>query len=109
MIYDKAHELARALKDSPEFKKYKTLRLEVNKDEKNKAMLEDYQTKMMDLQLSQIKTGEMDQAKLGELKALEQILVMNSILKDYLMAEMEFSRIYADINKIITEAIEVKE
>ena len=83
MIYDKAHELARALKDSPEFKKYKKLRLEVNKDEKNKAMLEDYQTKMMDLQLSQIKTGEMDQAKLEELKALEQILVMNSILKDY--------------------------
>ena len=81
----------------------------MNKDEKNREMLADYRKKMMALQIANIQTGEIDQEKLKELQEVEQILMLNSKLKEFLMAELEFSQIYADVNKIISDAIEVEE
>lgn len=105
--YDIAHELAQALKESEAFKKYRDTRLEVLKNEEHTKMLEDYQTKVMELQLDRMKTGKFDEAKLEELKNLEGILMANSVLGEYLKAEMTFSQIFTDINKIISDAVEV--
>lgn len=105
--YDIAHELAHALKESEAFKNYREKRLEVLKNEEHTKMLEDYQTKIMELQLDRMKTGKFDEKKMGDLRQLESILMANSVLGEYLKAEMTFSQIYTDINKIISDAVEV--
>ncbi len=108
-MYNAAHALAQAIKNSQEFGEYKHWHQIVIKDDKNKAMVEDYQKKVVMLQYAMMDGKEPDPKKLEELRNLEGILTANSTVKLYLEAQMRFSTVYSDIQKIITDALEIPE
>lgn len=106
-IYNKAHELVNAIKDSEDYKRYIALKKEVYANDKNKEMLDDFRNKAIELQLAQMSGEEVDTSKLEELKKLEEVIMLNPSLKDFMEAELKFSQIVQDINKIIADGIDI--
>lgn len=107
-IYDKAHELARALKDSDEFKNYKEMHDKVMKDPGKKERVENYRQKLMDFQIENMGKEEVDQEGLEKLQALQNSLTMNGDIGEFLQAESVFARSFNEINSIIGEAINLE-
>ena len=107
-VYDQAHKLAKAIRASEEYKLYKE-KGELYSDEKNKKMVEDFQEKLFKLQMDQLSGKEVDEAELDKLQKLEDVLMLNPIIKDYFIAELRFSQLVHDINNIIGEAIDLEE
>ena len=106
-MYNEAHELARAIKQSQEFSEYKKWHLLVMQDPKKRDMVEDYQKKVMALQVALMEGKEPDEQKMNELRSLEGILTANSVVKSYLEAQMRFSTVFSDVQKILSDAIDI--
>ena len=108
-IYDEAHKLARAIKNSEEYKTYVEKKKIVYSNAKDKEMVENFMNKVFEIQLEQMSGKEVDQEKVEKLSKLEDILMLNPVIKDYFSAELRFSQMVQDINGIIGEAIDIKE
>ncbi|MCG8483901.1 MAG: YlbF family regulator [Clostridia bacterium] len=106
-VYDHAHQLAKALKESQEFKQYNSLKQEISKDESLKKMLDDFQQKQMEIQTQQMFGNEVEQDKMQQIQELYQIIVKDPKAGEYLQAEMVLSKMMADIYGILGEVIKV--
>lgn len=105
-IYDKAHELAKALKETPEFIELKQAKQAIEADPDAKRMLQDFRTQQVELQ-EKMMAGEMPpQEEMEKAEKLFQILNMNPIINSMFDAERRLSVIMQDINRIITEPLE---
>lgn len=106
-VYDHAHQLAKALKESQEFKQYDSLKQEISKDENLKKMLDDFQQKQMEIQTQQMFGNEVEQDKMQHIQELYQIITKDPMAGQYLHAEMVLSKMMADIYGILGEVIKV--
>ncbi len=106
-VYDKAHELAKALAESPEFKALKAAKGKIDSDLKAKEMLNDFKRKQFELHNLQLMGQKIDDQKVSQMQGLYQVLMMNPDIAEYLGAEIKFSQIFSDIYKIIGEAVEI--
>lgn len=106
-IYDKAHELARELKNSEEFQEYKKLNAEVMKNDAHREMIEDFREKVLDYQLKNYGKDNQNSEELEKIQNLQNALMMNSEISKFLIAELRFSQMFEDINKIIIESIKL--
>ena len=106
-VYDLAHQLARAIKNSEEYKNYIEKKNILYSNEKNKQMVQDFKEKVFNIQISQMTGKEINQEELDKIKKLEEILRLNPTINDYLIAEFRYSRLIEDISKIISEAIDI--
>lgn len=110
-IYDTAHELARQLKHSAEFKEYQALTEEVYKKDENKAIIDDFRKKVFEYQMKNIdkeKKEDVEDEEFKNIQQLQNILMSNSEISKFMMAEIKFSAIMQDIYKILEEAIKMK-
>lgn len=106
-VYDCAHSLARALKDSEELMAFKSLHQELMAIDSTKKMITDFQTRQFELQTAQLSGAPLDNAKMDKIKELYEVLCRDPKVKDYFQAEMRFGQIMSDISKIITDAVEL--
>jgi cell fate (sporulation/competence/biofilm development) regulator YlbF (YheA/YmcA/DUF963 family) len=107
-VYDLAHQLARAIKDSDEYKSFMERKEALEKNEKNKEMVEDFQEKVLQLQIDYMGGKDIDEAEIEKLGKLEEVLTINPIINSYFQAESRFSQMIQDINGIIGEAIDIE-
>ncbi|NLW22366.1 MAG: YlbF family regulator [Tissierellia bacterium] len=107
-VYNQAHKLARAIKESEEYKSYVEKRKIVYANEKNRKMVEDFREKVLKVQLDRMSGKEVDKETMERIKKLEEVLMLNPSINEFLKAELRFSQMVQDINKIIGEAIEVE-
>ncbi len=107
-VYDLAHQLARAIKNSQEYKEYVQKKNDLYKDEKNKKMVEDFREKVIDIQVKKMSGKEVSQEELDSVKKLEDILRLNPTINEFLIAEYRYSKLIEDISKIIGEAIDLE-
>jgi len=107
-VYDLAHQLARAIKNSEEYKSYVEKRNIVYSNEKNKQMVEDFKEKVFNIQVNKMAGKEVTQEELDKLKKLEDILTLNPTINDFFIAEFRYSRLVEDISRIISEAIDIE-
>ena len=106
-VYDKAHELARGMKESTEYAEYRSAKELVFSDEKNKGMLGDFKQRQHALQTSILAGQKPDDKQLQELQNLYNIIAANTDLQRFLDAELTLDRLLADIYRIVGEAVEV--
>jgi len=106
-IYDHAHELARAMKNSEEYQKYKELGKKVNSNEHCKSMMDDFRKRQMEVQSLQMMGQEVDEKKLKELEELHKIIMQNSLLSEYIHAEFKLSQLLKDIYKILGDVLDM--
>ncbi len=104
-IYDTANKLAAELKQTDEYKAYKNSKQQIESNAEVKSKIDDFDKLRVEAQKAMLK-GEANANELSvKLQNLYTELYQNEIAKNYLEAEMRFSVMVTDINKIISEAI----
>lgn len=104
-IYDTANKLAAELKQTDEYKAYKNSKQQIESNAEIKSKIDEFDKLRVEAQKAMLK-GEANANELSvKLQNLYTELYQNEIAKNYLEAEMRFSVMVTDINKIISEAI----
>ena len=104
-VYDKVNNLARAIKDSKEYKEYKQVKAELMAEPDLKEKVDEFEKIRYEEQLLAMQGEKQSEEKIQKLQELYQILVQNPRVKDYFDKEVRFNVLIADVNKIIGEAI----
>ncbi|WP_313996279.1 YlbF family regulator [uncultured Paenibacillus sp.] len=105
-VYDKAYELAKAMRESQEAKELKEARNRVNADSDAKRMLDDFRSRQRELQ-QKMMGGEEPQAEdMEKLNKLYEVLSLNPLIHKLFEAERRFTVIFDDVNRIMSEAIQ---
>ena len=104
-VYDQAHELARTLKESEEYKQYVRLKEIAYQDTTNKALLDEYKHLRYRMQ-AMVAAGQRPDLA-GEdfqrMQKIAQVLQFNQDCSAYLLAEFRFQKMLADIYKILAD------
>ena len=104
-IYDTANKLAAELKQTDEYKAYKNSKQQIESNAEVKSKIDEFDKLRVEAQKAMLK-GEANANELSvKVQNLYTELYQNEIAKNYLEAEMRFSVMVTDINKIISEAI----
>ena len=104
-IYDTANKLAAELKQTDEYKAYKNSKQQIESNAEVKSKIDEFDKLRVEALKAMLK-GEANANELSvKLQNLYTELYQNEIAKNYLEAEMRFSVMVTDINKIISEAI----
>jgi cell fate (sporulation/competence/biofilm development) regulator YlbF (YheA/YmcA/DUF963 family) len=102
-VYDQAHALARAMRESEEFKEYEKLRGPAYEDSTNKALLDEYKRLQYRLQATMAAGQSLPEADFQRMQQIGALLQYNQDARDYLMAEFRFQKLLADIYKILAD------
>ena len=106
-VYDKAHELARELKNSPEYQEYQRCKEVAMENETQKALIQEYKKLQFQLQVSVAGGGKPDPAEMERLQKIMAVLQLSQDATRYLMAEFQLQKMRADIYKILGEAVDI--
>lgn len=106
--YDAAHQLARILKESQEYREYKTLKDKVQQNEKARSMLKDFRKKQFYLEAQQMAGHKVGSDEMRQLEELQNVLQQNPLVGPYLYAEYKIARIIQDVSKIINDAVDLE-
>ena len=101
--YDQAHALARALKESEEYREYERLKQVAYDDGTNKALLDEYKKLQFRLQVKMAAGETMPEEDFQRLQQIGALLQFNPDVSAYLMAEFRFQRMLSDIFKILAD------
>ena len=106
-VYDQAHQLAAAIKESEECKQYNAVRekLEAN-PELNSAVM-DFMKKQFEFQTNQLMGKEIDQEEFMQLQQLSGVLMSDPLTSEYFQCQMRFSTMMSDVYKIIGDTADM--
>ena len=101
--YDQAHTLARALKESEEYREYQRLREIAYESDTNHALLDEYKRLQFRLQAKMAAGETMPEEDFQRLQQIGTLLQFNQDVSAYLLAEFRFQRMLSDIFKILAD------
>lgn len=104
-VYDKAHELARGLKESDEYRAYLAAKEALGPDAAAKKMVRDFLAKKMEVEYDALAGKAEDKAKMDQLQQLYGLLSYNAKAREFLEAYSRFQRMMGDVSKIIGDAV----
>lgn len=104
-LYDHAHNLARALKESGEYQGLLKTRKQLESDPKNKEMLSEFRRYQWKMEKSRALQQEVDEITRRRMEQLGELVGANPTIQEYLMAEYRFGQVMVDIQKILSEAL----
>jgi len=104
-VYDEAHNLARAIQESEEFKQYADTKAATAGNAELAAMLADFQSKQFEVQAKQMMGEEMDETFVSQIQELYAIMMKDPLAAQYLQCEMRFSMMMNDVYKILGEVM----
>ncbi len=104
-VYDAAHSLAHAIKDSDEFKKFRELEAIIMDNESLKNMIADIQKRRMEIQALQIQGIQPDQEIQEKFQELVGVAAKDPVAAEYLQAEMRFNQLMTDFSKILGDVM----
>ena len=105
-VYDKAHELAKEIKESEEYAKYKFAKEKVEKDIELSKKIKEFETMKYNTQIFSVQNEKKDESKMKELQEKYAELMQNEVARSYFELELRFNVMLADVNKIIAESIQ---
>ena len=100
-IYDQAHALARALRETEEFQEFDRLRKVAYEDGTNRALLDEYKRLQFRLQAHMASGDPMNEDDMKRMQQIAALLQFNSDASAYLLSEFRFQKLLADIYKIL--------
>jgi cell fate (sporulation/competence/biofilm development) regulator YlbF (YheA/YmcA/DUF963 family) len=105
---DLAREFAKSLANCPEYLNYKNAKEKLEHHEAAKMMFEDFRKKQMELERRK-KNGEkfLEPAE-QELCKLSEVVGLNLFVREYLMAEYQFTKLMMEIQQLLTDAVDIK-
>ena len=100
-VYDQAHQLATAIKDSEECRQYDSVRKKIEANPEMDKAIKDFMKKQFDFQASQMMGKEIDQEEFMQLQQLSAILMQDPLTSEYFQCQMRFSTMMSDVYKIL--------
>ena len=104
-VYDQAHQLAAAIKESEEYKHFKAAEDQLKTKPDLEKMMKDFQEKSMEIQLKQMTGEQPDAEDMQKLQQLYGIVAMDPLAASYMESEMRFSIMMKDVYEILGEAM----
>jgi cell fate (sporulation/competence/biofilm development) regulator YlbF (YheA/YmcA/DUF963 family) len=104
-VYDEAHGLARAIKESNEFKEFDRMRKEVEQDADVSQMLGELQKLQIELQTAQMTGNQPDADMMSRMQSLSTMLATKPLAAKFMQTEAAFSVMMNDVFRIIGEAV----
>lgn len=104
-VYDEAHNLAKAIKESNEFKEFDRMRQTVDNDKEVSDMLKELQELQMQLQAAQLTGQEPDKSVAARFQNLNTMAMTKPIAMQYLQAQFALATMMNDVFGIVGEAI----
>jgi cell fate (sporulation/competence/biofilm development) regulator YlbF (YheA/YmcA/DUF963 family) len=108
-VYDKARELVEVLKQEEVYSDFVKWQRLVFDDDKLKEMLLDLRGKEFEMHRQQLMGKEVSEEQKEALRRLYEIARHNNTIGSYLDVEYRFSRMMMDIQKIINDAVPIKQ
>jgi cell fate (sporulation/competence/biofilm development) regulator YlbF (YheA/YmcA/DUF963 family) len=102
--HDAAHMLAKALKESNDFKELKDAQAALKADQSARDMLLDFRNEQLEMQKQQLSGIEVAPEREEKLEKLFEVINMNNIIKRFLQAEYRVAVLLQDVHKIIGDA-----
>lgn len=106
-VYDKAHETARILKESSQYRLYLEARDNLKASEKSWQMMKDFRSKQTELQTEILSGEEPSPEKIGEINSLMEIVTQSPDAFKFMQAEMELIRVVEEIQRIIIQSLDI--
>ena len=103
--YDKAHELAKSLKEDQIVIEYKNIKEKIKLDKELNDKIESFKQQRLELQLKSMQQGTVDKDLEEKVKKEYQELLSNSLAVEYFEKEVKINVLVSDIQKIIYEDI----
>ena len=107
-VYDYAHSLARALKESPEHQAYQAARTRIKAKASADSMVKDIHKKQLELQMVIAQGKEPSAQQKEALEKLGAIAMQDPDVRDFLLAEQRLGTIVNDVYKILGEALDLE-
>ncbi len=104
-VYDEAHNLARAIKESGEFKEFDRMRKELEQDADASKMIGEMQQLQVQLQTAQMTGQEPDQDVMNRLQSLGTMIATKPVAARFMQAQGAFTIMMNDVFGIIGEAV----
>ena len=104
-VYDEAHGLARAIKESNEFKEFDRMRKEVEQAADVSQMLGELQKLQIELQTAQMTGTQPDADMMSRMQSLSTMLATKPLAAKFMQTEAAFSVMMNDVFRIIGEAV----
>ena len=107
-VYDEAHNLARAIKESGEFKEFDRMRKELEQDKDASEMIGELQQLQVQLQTAQMTGSQPDQDVMNRLQSLSAMIATKPVAARFMQAQGAFMMMMNDVFGIIGEAVGLK-
>ncbi|MGO4693249.1 YlbF family regulator [Paenibacillus sp. 2TAB26] len=104
-IYDKAYELAKALKESEEALLLKAAKLEAEADADAKEMLDDFRERQNFLQQKMMAGEEPSAEDMEKMSKLYEVITLNPLIGKLMDAERRFAVVFEDVNRIMSDVL----
>ena len=104
-VYDEAHSLAKAIKESNEFKEFDRMRKAVDDDKETSDMLKELTELQMQLQTAQVVGQQPDKDLFARYQSLNTMAMTKPLAMQYLQAQFALATMMNDVFGIVGEAI----
>ena len=104
-VYDCANDLARAMRESHEFKKLKEANEILAKDPETKKLVDEFLQLSQEIEIAKFQGQEPEKEKTEKLQKLYGVLGLNRDAMEYLNNFMRFQMMMADISKSIQDVV----
>ena len=103
-VYDQANFLARALKESEEFREFQRLKKIAYEDATNAALLDEYKKLQFRMQAKMASGETLPEDDMQRLTQIGTLLQLNQDAGAYLLAEFRYKKLLADVFRILSDA-----
>lgn len=107
-IYDKAHELAKLISQSEEYKSVKELKDRLFEDDVNKQVYNQYKQTSMAVSAAYMQNQQPEPELQEEYNRLMSVLSLNADMTNFIMAEFRLNQLLGDVFKIIGDAVDLR-
>lgn len=104
-VYDEAHNLQTAIRESEEFRRFDAARQKLEQNPELKSMMDDFMKKQMDVQAKQMLGQEVGPEAMAAMQELMGIINQDPVASEYLQCSMRLSIMMKDVYEIIGEGI----
>lgn len=106
-VYDEAHRLTNAIKESEEYKQYQAAKEKIKGNAELEQTLKDFKAKQISIQAKQVMEGQMDAEAMAQIQQLSMVLMKDPLAAEYLQCEVRFSLMINDVYQILSEVIDL--
>ena len=107
-VYDEAHNLAKAIRESNEFLEFDKVRKEIESDKDVSDMISEMSKLQIELQTTQMTGQQPSEETMSRIQSLSTMMATKPLAAKYLQSEAAFSVMMNDVFGIIGEAMAIK-